>query len=108
MVITEGLPAMGGDIGGAMKGIAPGAGAMILVPGIAYSVAGIPHAIAKGIERRHSKPKRKPSKKKRRPTCKKPIRKKLVRRQSLKLKTKSATSLIPTYKYPKLPKMGPY
>lgn len=50
--LLEGLPAAGSNIGGAMKGVAPGAGALIFTTGVASSLSTIPKAIAKGINKK--------------------------------------------------------
>ena len=88
MAITEGLPAAGSNIGGAMKGIAPGAGAIILIPKMAASIGEIPGAIAKRISGKKSKK----AKKKKSKSTRKSKRKSLIKR----------------YNTPLIPKMGPY
>ena len=76
-----------------MKGVAPGAGALILTVGVAKGVSTIPGAIAKGIEKRAGGKKTKNRKKK-----------------SIKTNKPRTKSLYqtPSYGTPLIPKMGPY
>ena len=92
--MLEGLPAAGSNIGGAMKGIAPGAGAFIVTMGVAKGVSGIAGATAKGISKRLSGKKKKTKSKKKKTTT--------------KTKSKGLYKKTPRYNTPLVPKMGPY
>lgn len=49
--LLQGLPSAGSNIGGALKNVAPGVGAIILIPKLASAIGDIPKYIAKGISK---------------------------------------------------------